>query len=95
MEYVYREHVERFAQFAVRVWDIPYDAAHPEKAAAAGIEALRSFWRGLGVPLTLTEAGVSCDRLEEIATLVTEDGPIGGMRKLDKPDVLNILNASV
>ena len=95
MEYVYREHVERFAQFAVRVWDIPYDAAHPENPAAAGIEALRSFWRGLGVPLTLTEAGVSCDRLEEIATLVTEDGPIGGMRKLDKQDVLNILNASV
>lgn len=95
MEYVYREHVERFAQFAVRVWDIPYDAAHPEKTAAAGIEALRSFWRGLDVPLTLTEAGVSCDRLEEIATLVTEDGPIGGMRKLDKQDVLNILNASV
>lgn len=95
MEYVYREHIERFAQFAVRVWDISYDEANPEKTAAAGIEALRDFWRGLGVPLTLTEAGVSCDRLEEIAALVTEDGPIGGMRQLDQQDVLNILKASI
>lgn len=95
MEYVYKEHVDRFAQFAVRVWNIAYDATHPEKTAAAGIAALRDFWKSLGVPLTLTEAGVTCDRLEEIAALVTEDGPIGGMRKLDQQDVLNILKASV
>lgn len=95
MEYVYRSNVERFAQFAVRVWDIEYDASDPEKTARLGIEALRSFWKSLGVPLTLTEAGVNCEQLEEIAELVVEDGPVGNVRKLYKEDVLNILKACI
>ncbi|MCI8746218.1 MAG: iron-containing alcohol dehydrogenase [Lachnospiraceae bacterium] len=95
MEYVYHANVEKFAQFAVRVWDIEYDEKAPEKTALGGIEALRTFWKGLGVPLTLTEAGVNCDQLEKIAELVVEDGPVGNVRKLYKEDVLNILKACV
>ena len=95
MEYVYQANVEKFAQFAVRVWDIEYDEKEPEKTALGGIEALRTFWKGLGVPMTLTEAGVNCDQLEKIAELVVEDGPVGNVRKLYKEDVLNILKACV
>ena len=94
MEYVYRDNLEKFAQFAVRVWDIPQDD-DLEKTALAGIEALRTFWRSLGVPLTLSEAGVKEDRLAEIARLVTEDGPVGGVRKLYYEDVLRILESCV
>ena len=94
MDYIYRNHIDRFAQFAVRVWDIPYNEANPEQTARAGIQALRDFWKSLDVPMTLSEAGVTCDRLEELAELVTEDGPIGSIQKLDRQDVLNILLAS-
>ena len=94
MEYVYRDNPEKFAQFAVRVWDIPQDG-DLEKTALAGIEALRTFWRSIGVPLTLSEAGIKEDRLEEIARLVTEDGPVGGVRKLYYEDVLRILESCV
>lgn len=94
MDYIYRNHIDRFAQFAVRVWDIPYNEADPEQTARAGIQALRDFWKSLDVPMTLSEAGVTCDRLEELAELVTEDGPIGSIQKLDRQDVLNILLAS-
>jgi len=95
MEYVYKDNVERFAQFAVRVWNVEEEGKTREEIALEGIECLRTFWKGLGVPLTLTEAGADCSRLEEIAELVVAEGPVGGIRKLYKEDVLNILKASV
>ncbi len=95
MEYVYKENIDRFAQFAVNVWNVKEDGKSKEELALEGIECLRNFWKGLGVPLTLTEAGADCSRLEEIAELVVLEGPVGGIRKLYKEDVLNILKASI
>lgn len=95
MEYVYRENLPRFVQFAREVWGVDTDALSPEAAALEGISRLREFWRGLGVPLTLTEAGVNGDRLEEMAALVCENGPVGNLKKLCETDVLNILQASL
>ncbi len=96
MDYVYRSNIEKFAQFAVRVWNEEYNPSDKEETALAGIRCLRNFWKELGVPMTLSEAGVELSegQMKEIATIVTEDGPVGNLQKLYKEDVFKILKAS-
>ncbi|HSV55717.1 MAG TPA: iron-containing alcohol dehydrogenase [Magnetospirillaceae bacterium] len=90
MRYLYRKKVQRFAQFAVRVFGLPMDFEHPEATALAGIRSLESFFRHLGLPVTLPELGVPTDRLEEMARKCTERGPIGNFARLDEKEVLAI-----
>jgi len=90
MRYLYRREVQRFAQFAVRVFGLPMDFEYPQATALAGIRRLESFFRGLGLPVTLEELGVPTDRLEEMARKCTERGPIGNFAKLGEKDVLAV-----
>ncbi len=91
MKYVYKKDVERFAQFAVRVMDQEPDFYDMEKTALKGIERLKEFFKGIGLPVTLKEANIPHDRLEEMAAKCTQRGPVGNFVKLDKNDVLTIL----
>lgn len=91
MKYVYKQDVERFAQFAVRVWNVEPDFNDIEKVALAGIKRLEDFYKRIGLPITLKEANVPYDRLEEMAKKCTERGPVGNFVKLNKDDVLEIL----
>ena len=91
MKYVYKQDVERFAQFAVRVWNEEPDFNDIEKVALAGIKRLEDFYKRIELPGTLKEANVPYDRLEEMARKCTERGPVGNFVRLDKSDVLEIL----
>ena len=91
MKYVYKKHVSRFVQYAVRVWRIEENFEEPEITAEKGIEALEEFLRKIGLPTTLAEGNVDVCRLEELADRCTMDGPVGGLEKLYKEDVINIL----
>jgi len=90
MRYLYRREVQRFAQFAVRVFGLPLDFEDPARTALAGIRRLESIFRELGLPVTLAELGVPLDRLEEMARKCTERGPIGSFAPLGEKDVLAI-----
>lgn len=91
MKYVYKQDVEKFAQFAVRVWNVEPDFKDIEKTALEGIETLKDFYEKIGLPITLKEANIPYDRLEEMAEKCTEGGPVGNFVRLDKSDVLEIL----
>ncbi|MBL7124182.1 MAG: iron-containing alcohol dehydrogenase, partial [Actinobacteria bacterium] len=91
MKYVYKQDVERFAQFAVRVWNVEADFKNVEKVALEGIKRLEEFYKKIGLPITLKEANIPYDRLEEMAEKCTEGGPRGNFVRLDKNDVLEIL----
>ncbi|MEA2015708.1 MAG: iron-containing alcohol dehydrogenase [Actinomycetota bacterium] len=91
MEYVYKKDVDRFAQFAVRVWNEEYDFNNPENTAKAGIRRLKNFFKEIGLPTTLKEANIPYDRFEEMAGKCTEEGPVGNFVKLDTGDVVKIL----
>ncbi len=67
MEYTMEHDVMRFAQIAVRIWGCQMNFDHPEITAKAGIEALRAFWKSLGMPLTFAELGA---KEEDIPKLV-------------------------
>jgi hypothetical protein len=90
MSYVYKHDVERFAQFAYRIWDVDPDFRNPEKMALEGINRLKQFFSSLGIPVTLTEADIPADKFDEMAEKATEDGPIGNFVKLNKEDVKKI-----
>jgi alcohol dehydrogenase YqhD (iron-dependent ADH family) len=91
MTYVLRHGVDRFAQFASRVFDVEHDYASPERTAREGIRRLRAFYREIGLPATLAEMGVGADRIDEMARKCTEYGPRGSFVQLGAADVRAIL----
>lgn len=92
MKYVYKQDVNRFVQFASRVWDVEIDMNNLERTALEGIERTKNFFKKMGMPVSLTEANVPSDRFEEMASKGTENGPLGNFVKLHKEDIVNIFN---
>ncbi|HZK34647.1 MAG TPA: iron-containing alcohol dehydrogenase [Bacillota bacterium] len=92
MKYVYKHNINRFVQFAVRVWNVDNDFHNPEKTALEGIKRMEQFLSSIGLPVTLEELGIKDDRLEEMADKCTSGGTrqVGGFVKLNKEDVLEI-----
>ena len=90
MKYVYKEDLNRFVQFAVRVWGVDFTFGEPERIALEGIERMERFFSSIGLPVTLAELGVPTDRLAEMAHKATLNGPLGNFKKLHEEDVLKI-----
>jgi alcohol dehydrogenase YqhD (iron-dependent ADH family) len=93
MKYVYKNNVDRFVQFAVRVWNVEMNFEDPERTALDGISRITQFFKSIGLPVTLKEMDVPEDRLQEMASKCTMEGKssIGSFMKLHKEDVHNIL----
>lgn len=94
MRYVYKHDIERFVQFAVRVWDVDLSFTSPEAIALEGINRMTKFFKSIGLPVTLSDAGISDDKLEEMADKCTNNGAwtIGNFVILTRDDVLQIYN---
>jgi len=90
MKYVYKVNMNRFVQFAVRVWKVEQDFANPERTILEGIARLESFFRSIGLPVRLSEAGINEDRFEEMAQKAVGTGTMGNFMKLGKDDIVNI-----
>ena len=97
MEYVYKNNVNRFAQFAVRVWSVDYSFDSPGETAVEGIKRLKKFFEDIGLPTTLKGAGIPGDRLEEMAgkCKMTNGNTVGKFVELTRNDVLNILKLAL
>lgn len=92
MKYVYKENINRFVQYATRVWDVEVDLNNPESTVLEGIKRLQQFLKSMGLPTNLKELGIPDDRFDEMAEKCVKYGPVGGFIKIHKEDVLNILN---
>ena len=90
MKYVYKHDIERFAQFAVRVFNVEMDYFDLEKTALAGIKELEDLFSSVGMPIRLGELGIDESRLEEMAEKADENGGVGNFIKLRKADILDI-----
>ncbi|WHH57898.1 iron-containing alcohol dehydrogenase [Petroclostridium sp. X23] len=93
MKYIYKQRIERFAQFAVRVWNVGYDFETPERTALEGIKRLEDFFKGIGLPTTLKGLNIPDDRLEEMAQKCkkTNGDKLGFFVPLSTEDIFNIL----
>lgn len=75
MTYVLPHDVQRFAQFAVRVWGCDMDFADPERTAREGIARFRAFLSSIGMPQGFAALGA---REEDIPALAAHIGLTGG-----------------
>ena len=94
---MYKSDVNRFAQFAVRVWEVEPDFNDLEKTALAGIERMEDFIRKIGLPLTFTEAGIPYSRFEEMASRATggDTFKLGMFYPLTMKDILEIYHSAI
>ena len=93
--YNMHHNVMRFAQVACRVWGCQMDFEHPERTAKAGIEALRSFLKSIGMPGNFAELGAREEDIEKMADIAcngdARNGTLsGGFVTLNQQDVENI-----
>lgn len=88
-KHIYKEDLDRFARFAVNVWGVEKKDSS-EETALAGIEALASFIKEIGLPSTLKELGIPEDTdLKAVAesTVLTA----GCCKKLTHEEIYDIL----
>lgn len=92
MKYVYKTDVPRFAQYANRVFDIEINTMDLEATALKGIKATEDFFKTLGMPIRLSEAGITDNRFEEMANKATNNNTstLGAFVKLTKDDIVAI-----
>ena len=100
MKYVYKENIGMFVQFAVNVMGVEGSYRDLDAIVLEGIARLREFFNKMGLPATLSELGISGNRLEEMAKKATgaafgEEHPIGGLKKLYWQDVLAIYKDAI
>ena len=95
MQYVYKDNINMFVQFAVNVMGVEGSFRDPDAIVQEGIQRLKEFFAKLGLPGTLRDLGIGEDRLEEMAKKATKEAfgkesPLGGFKKLYWQDVLAI-----
>ncbi|MCD7906597.1 MAG: iron-containing alcohol dehydrogenase [Clostridium sp.] len=83
---------ERFAQYAVRVWNLEMNFENPMETALAGIQATEDYFKGLDMPTNLRDLGVEPEKLGEMAEKCTNFGTrtLPGIRELGKREMMEI-----
>ncbi|MGM7684570.1 iron-containing alcohol dehydrogenase [Cytobacillus sp. Hm23] len=85
----------RFSQLAQRVFYVNPEKKTDEEIGLEGIEALSEFWKSLGAPSRLIEYDIDDKQLDVIADKAVINGDFGNFNRLNKEDVLAILQASL
>jgi len=98
MQYVYKDNINMFVQFAVNVMGVNASYRQPDDIVMEGISRLRTFFKRIGLPGTLSELGIGNEKLELMAKQCTlsrvpkgqKENPVGNLKKLCWQDVLAI-----
>ena len=91
MEYVYTSGIDKFVQFAVRVWGVP-ETGNKKEIALKGIQATKNFFSSLGLPVNFEQLGARKEDIDKlINTLrINTGGKFGAFRELDMEDARQI-----
>ncbi|WP_424766836.1 iron-containing alcohol dehydrogenase [Paenibacillus sp. sgz302251] len=95
MKYVYEQRVDRFVQYAVRVWGIDPEGKSDKEIALEGIQATRDFFTRIGAESRLADFGIGSEKLDRMAEEAVRYGAIGSFKRLEKQDVYAILEMSL
>lgn len=91
--YVYKNALSRFVKFAVNVMQVDTSGTD-EKIALRGIEAMEDFYHTIGMPVNMTELGISLteEQILELAhrCAIACDGSQGSARILYENDMAEI-----
>ena len=67
MRYVYTQNIDRFVQFANRVWDVSLTLDDKHTIVELTIDRMEAFFRSLGLPVRLSDAGIGNERIKKMA----------------------------
>ena len=73
MDYVYMHDVNRFAQFANRVFHIDIDYDDLPKTARLGIKALRAFFKSMDMPLSFKDINAKTEDIPKLIKMLGVD----------------------
>jgi len=91
MKYVYKANIDKFVQFAVRVFDVDLAFEDKDMIVLEMLNRLENFYRSVGLPVRLSEAGIGDDKLREMADrAIVGRGTVGQLVKLTADDVFEI-----
>jgi len=87
--------VSKIATYGINVWSID-----PKKdlmdIADEAISRTRDFFKSLGMPQSLKEVGIPKDMFKEMANnAIDHYGEVGSFKKLNKQDIVDILNSAL
>ena len=93
MRYVVGHDPARFAQWAVRVWDVAPNEGDPLSTGLEGIARFERFLKGLGMPTTLRALGADPADIPALAAKTKRNnaGKLGFFVPLDTEDIEKIL----
>lgn len=91
-KYIMDAGLPKFVRFAENVWNVQPTGKSDREIALAGLDAMESWMRELGVAMNLTELGATEDMLEDLvnATIILD----GGYKVLSKDDIREIFKQS-
>ncbi|HCG64970.1 MAG TPA: NADH-dependent alcohol dehydrogenase [Sphaerochaeta sp.] len=97
MKYVYKDNIDRFVQYAIRVWDVSLPLEDKDSIVEEAINRLQNFYRRIGMPTSLTEAKIGKDKLRFMAekALFGERTHLGNFKKLYVDDVEKIYHLAL
>lgn len=89
MKHVLKHDVNRFAQLAVRVWNVPMDFANPEATALEGISRFEQFLTSIGMPINFDQLGAKEEDIPKMveAIRLSDEGTLGSFVKLTREDI--------
>lgn len=67
MKYVYKKHIDRFVQFATRVWDVDLTYDDKETMVEVAIEKLENFYKSIGMPIRLSDVNIGDENIRQMA----------------------------
>lgn len=87
-KYIMDAGLSKFVRFAENVWNVQPEGKGEKEIALAGLDAMESWMRELGLAMTLTELGATEGMLDDLvnATLILD----GGYKVLTKDDIREI-----
>ncbi|WP_319529483.1 iron-containing alcohol dehydrogenase [uncultured Cohaesibacter sp.] len=93
MKHVMHHDLDRFVQWAVRVWNVELDVFNPEAVALEGIARMEAFFQSLGLGTKMKDLGIIDDRIDEMADKCTrgDTNLVGNYVKLDRDAIATIL----
>ena len=95
MKFVYKHDVNRFVQFAVRVWGCDMNFANPEMTALEGIHRFEEFLKSIGMPVSFGELGAKEEDIPAMVEHLCQRESVGGFVKIGAKEAEAIYRLAV
>ncbi len=100
MRFAAQARLERYVQFAQRVFAVPSDFGDPTAIAMEGISRFEAFLKSIGCPTTLSQLGIADPPLqryakETLAIAGDKKGMLRGRPKMSETDIVEMFRTAI